>query len=71
MVPSNAYSLLLGKYIVVAIKQRYKVLGAQILVAEDYYTPTRILREFEEVTGKRRNTCSSMQRPTRASSPNR
>ncbi|KAF4305028.1 putative family transcriptional regulator protein [Botryosphaeria dothidea] len=38
----------IGKYIVVAIKQRYKVLGAQILVAEDYYTPTRILREFEE-----------------------
>lgn len=53
MVPSNAYSLLLGKYVVAAINQRYKVLGAQILVAEDYYTPTRILREFEEVTGKK------------------
>ncbi|KAK7700440.1 hypothetical protein SLS57_012081 [Botryosphaeria dothidea] len=43
----------IGKYVVAAIKQRYKVLGAQILVAEDYYTPTRILREFEEVTGKK------------------
>ncbi|KAL1636579.1 hypothetical protein SLS56_001164 [Neofusicoccum ribis] len=43
----------MGKYVVAAMKQREKLLGAQILVAEDYYTPTRILKEFEEVTGKK------------------
>ncbi|GME63580.1 putative family transcriptional regulator protein [Neofusicoccum parvum] len=43
----------MGKYVVAAMKQREKLLGAQVLVAEDYYTPTRILKEFEEVTGKK------------------
>ncbi|KKY20714.1 putative family transcriptional regulator [Diplodia seriata] len=43
----------MGKYVVASIKQRTKVLGAQVLAAADYYTPTRILKEFEEVTGQK------------------
>lgn len=35
------------------MKNRSEALGAQILAAADYYTPTRILAEFEEVTGKK------------------
>ncbi|KAH8593909.1 hypothetical protein B0O99DRAFT_546561 [Bisporella sp. PMI_857] len=42
-----------GKYVVAAIKSRTKVLGKQILAAADYYTPSRIISEFEEVTGKK------------------
>ncbi|KAF2194410.1 NAD(P)-binding protein [Zopfia rhizophila CBS 207.26] len=43
----------IGKYVVAAIRSRTKVLGKQILAAADYYTPTRIISEFEEVTGKK------------------
>ncbi|GKZ22860.1 hypothetical protein AbraIFM66951_004984 [Aspergillus brasiliensis] len=43
----------LGKYVAASLKNRTETLGAQILVAEDYYTPTRILEEFEQVTGQK------------------
>ncbi|KAF4539863.1 Family transcriptional regulator protein [Lasiodiplodia theobromae] len=43
----------MGKYVVASIKQRSKLLGAQVLAAADYYTPTRILNEFEDVTGQK------------------
>ncbi|PON28865.1 hypothetical protein TGAM01_v201973 [Trichoderma gamsii] len=45
----------MGKYVVATIKERENVLGKQILAAADYYTPTRILAEFEEVTGRKAN----------------
>ncbi|EHK42422.1 hypothetical protein TRIATDRAFT_149983 [Trichoderma atroviride IMI 206040] len=45
----------MGKYVVASIKERENVLGKQILAAADYYTPTRILAEFEEVTGGKAN----------------
>lgn len=35
------------------MKDRSESLGAHILAAADYYTPTRILKEFEEVTGQK------------------
>lgn len=35
-----------------ALKNRSEVLGRQLLAAADYYSPTRILAEFESVTGK-------------------
>ncbi|TXC00271.1 hypothetical protein FocTR4_00013678 [Fusarium oxysporum f. sp. cubense] len=41
-----------GKFVVAAIRNQPKVLGKQILAAADYYTPTHIVSEFEEVTGK-------------------
>lgn len=37
---------------VAAIRNEEKVLGKQILAAADYYTPSRIISEFQEVTGK-------------------
>ncbi|KAL4906691.1 hypothetical protein BDW74DRAFT_150966 [Aspergillus multicolor] len=40
-----------GKYVGSALKNPTKTQGVQILAASDYYTPTRILSEFEEVTG--------------------
>ncbi|RDW72308.1 NmrA/HSCARG family protein [Aspergillus mulundensis] len=40
-----------GKYVATALKNPTKLQGVQILAATDYYTPTRILKEFEEVTG--------------------
>ncbi|KAH2185613.1 hypothetical protein KXV88_001931 [Aspergillus fumigatus] len=43
----------MGKYVAAALKNPSESLGAQILAAEDYYTPTRILQEFEEVTGQK------------------
>ncbi|KAJ3544623.1 hypothetical protein NM208_g2955 [Fusarium decemcellulare] len=42
----------LGKYVVAAIRKESEVLGKQILAAADYYTPTQIVSEFEEVVGK-------------------
>ncbi|KAM0489849.1 hypothetical protein ACHAP8_012167 [Fusarium lateritium] len=42
-----------GKFVAAAIHHQPKVLGSQILAAADYYTPTRIVSEFEEVTGKK------------------
>lgn len=41
-----------GKYVVAAIRNRDAVLGKQILAAADYYVPSRIVSEFQEVTGK-------------------
>ncbi|KAJ5892944.1 hypothetical protein N7504_009635 [Penicillium tannophilum] len=43
----------LGKYVAAALRNRSESLGAQLFAAADYYTPTRILAEFEEVTGKK------------------
>ncbi|OKP14029.1 NmrA-like family domain-containing protein 1 [Penicillium subrubescens] len=43
----------MGKFVAAALKNRSETLGTQILSAADYYTPTRILAEFEEVTGKK------------------
>ncbi|EQL03192.1 NAD(P)-binding domain protein [Ophiocordyceps sinensis CO18] len=40
-------------FVVAAIKNRSRLLGKQVLAAADYYTPARIIAEFEEVTGKR------------------
>lgn len=37
---------------VAAIRKRDSVLGRQILAAADYYVPSRILSEFQDVTGK-------------------
>ncbi|PTB36159.1 uncharacterized protein TrAFT101_000125 [Trichoderma asperellum] len=45
----------MGKYVIASIKQREDVLGKQILAAADYYTPARMLAEFEEVTGGKTN----------------
>ncbi|RSL41627.1 hypothetical protein CEP53_012646 [Fusarium sp. AF-6] len=42
----------LGKYVVATIRKQPEVLGKQILAAAGYYTPTRIVSEFEEVIGK-------------------
>ncbi|CRL26277.1 NAD(P)-binding domain [Penicillium camemberti] len=42
----------MGKYVAAALKNRSEVLGLQLLAAADYYSPTRILAEFESVTGK-------------------
>lgn len=42
-----------GKFVAAALKNPSETLGAQILAAADYYTPTRILAEFEEVAGKK------------------
>ncbi|PYI00286.1 NmrA family transcriptional regulator [Aspergillus sclerotiicarbonarius CBS 121057] len=41
----------MGKYVSASLKNRSGTLGTQLLGAEDYYTPTRILEEFEQVTG--------------------
>ncbi|EAS30127.1 NmrA family transcriptional regulator [Coccidioides immitis RS] len=40
-----------GKYVLTAIKHRDSLLGKQILEAVDYYSPDRIVEEFEQVTG--------------------
>ncbi|KAK2601134.1 hypothetical protein N8I77_010604 [Diaporthe amygdali] len=40
-----------GKFVVAAIRNRDAVLGKQILAAADYYSPSRIVSEFQEVTG--------------------
>ncbi|KAH8751299.1 hypothetical protein F5883DRAFT_209417 [Diaporthe sp. PMI_573] len=41
----------IGQYVVAAIRNRDSVLGKQILAAVDYYVPSRIVSEFQEVTG--------------------
>ncbi|OJJ03390.1 hypothetical protein ASPVEDRAFT_29909 [Aspergillus versicolor CBS 583.65] len=43
----------MGKFVGIALKSPSKTQGSQILAAADYYTPTRILKEFEEVTGQK------------------
>ncbi|KAL5043537.1 hypothetical protein BDW71DRAFT_187899 [Aspergillus fruticulosus] len=40
-----------GKYVATALKHPSETQGSRILAAADYYTPNRILSEFEEVTG--------------------
>lgn len=42
-----------GKYVAAALKNRSEVLGLQLLAAADYYSPTRVLAEFESVTGNK------------------
>ena len=46
-------AIYVGKYVAAALKSRSDVLGSQILAAADYYSPSQILAEFEEVTGKK------------------
>lgn len=41
-----------GKYVVAAMRNKDAVLGKQILAAADYYVPSRIVSEFQEVTGR-------------------
>ncbi|KAL2849446.1 hypothetical protein BJY01DRAFT_210602 [Aspergillus pseudoustus] len=43
----------MGKYVATALKNPSKTQGSQILAATDYYTPSRVLKEFEEVTGNK------------------
>jgi len=38
---------------VATVRNRSKVLGKQIHAAASYYTPQRIMEEFQEVTGKK------------------
>jgi hypothetical protein len=40
-----------GKFVKAAIKNASALNGKRILAATDYYTPGRIVAEFEEVTG--------------------
>ncbi|KAK6213096.1 NmrA family transcriptional regulator [Colletotrichum tabaci] len=42
-----------GKYVAAVLRDPSRHLGKQILAASGYYTPTRIISEFEEVTGKK------------------
>ncbi|KAF9877500.1 FAD binding domain-containing protein [Colletotrichum karsti] len=41
-----------GKFVVAAIRNKSTVIGKQVLAAAEYYTPTRIVSGFQEVTGK-------------------
>ncbi|CAG8019533.1 unnamed protein product [Penicillium olsonii] len=43
----------MGKFVAASLKLRSETLGAQILAAAEYYTATRILAEYEEVTGRK------------------
>jgi len=43
----------IGLFVRAAIKHSSSPSGKHILAAADYYTPTRIVAEFEEVTGKK------------------
>lgn len=52
-VARKANKYLIGKFVAAALKNRSEALDVQVLAAADYYTPTRILAEFEEVTGKK------------------
>ncbi|KAH8692616.1 hypothetical protein BGW36DRAFT_399447 [Talaromyces proteolyticus] len=40
-----------GKYVKIALKQYPSAIGKRILAATDYYSPTRLITEFSEVTG--------------------
>lgn len=42
-----------GKFVKAAIKNASALSGKRVFAATDYYTPERILAEFEEVTGKK------------------
>ncbi|KAK9482199.1 hypothetical protein V1527DRAFT_477178 [Lipomyces starkeyi] len=41
-----------GKFVAAVIKNRPSVLGKRIYEAADYYSPSRIIKEFTEATGK-------------------
>ncbi|KAF7546265.1 hypothetical protein G7Z17_g8558 [Cylindrodendrum hubeiense] len=41
-----------GKFVVASMRNATNVIGKQILAAAGYYTPSQIVSEFEEVTGK-------------------
>ncbi|CAG7996022.1 unnamed protein product [Penicillium salamii] len=43
----------MGKFVAAALKNRSETLGTQILAAAEYYAATRILAEYEEVTGRK------------------
>lgn len=43
----------IGKFVTAAIKNRSTVLGKHIYEASDYYSPSRIISEFSEATGKK------------------
>ncbi|KAM0270261.1 hypothetical protein ACHAQH_009482 [Verticillium albo-atrum] len=43
----------MGKYVAAVPRNPAAHYGKQVLAAEDYHTPTRILSEFTEVTGKK------------------
>ncbi|CAG8237963.1 unnamed protein product [Penicillium salamii] len=43
----------MGKFVAAALKNRSETIGAQILAAAEYYTTTRVLAEYEEVTGRK------------------
>jgi hypothetical protein len=45
----------MGKYVAAVLRNPTTHYEKQILAASDYYTPKRILSEFEEVTGRRAN----------------
>ncbi|GME32830.1 NmrA-like protein [Neofusicoccum parvum] len=42
-----------GKFVKAIIKNREKLLGAQVFGAAGYYTPSQILADYEEATGKK------------------
>jgi hypothetical protein len=42
-----------GKYFVAVTRNPSHVLGKQVYAAADYYTPARIVAEFQDVTGKK------------------
>ncbi|EGY20860.1 uncharacterized protein VDAG_02384 [Verticillium dahliae VdLs.17] len=42
-----------GKYVAAVLRNPTRHLGKQILASTGYYTPTRLLAEFEEATGKK------------------
>ncbi|KAG8164003.1 hypothetical protein KVR01_005921 [Diaporthe batatas] len=41
-----------GKYVVGMMKSTPEIFGKRVLASVDYYTPTRIISEFQEITGK-------------------
>ncbi|KAM0327462.1 hypothetical protein ACHAQA_005750 [Verticillium albo-atrum] len=43
----------IGKYVAAVIHNPTTYLGKRVLAAEAYYTPTRVLAEFEQVTGNK------------------
>jgi|TARA_R110002003_G_scaffold351_12_gene18980 hypothetical protein len=44
---------IVGKFVKAIIKNRSSVIGARILGAEGYYTPTQVLNTLAEVAGKK------------------
>ncbi|KAL2268428.1 hypothetical protein VTJ83DRAFT_3274 [Remersonia thermophila] len=52
-IPLVAPAADVGKFVKAAIKHAGELNGKRLLAAADYYTPERILEEFEEVTGNK------------------